>query len=148
MLNQVILIGRLTRDPELRYTPTKGTAVATFTLAVDRPTQGQPSVDFIDIVVWDKQAEACAQYLTKGKLAAVVGRLQIRPYEAKDGTKRKVAEVVAERVRFLSSQGQSQSQNTQPQPTKGTVNMTPEEVQDYMRGDGHIDDDDDEEIPF
>jgi len=101
MLNKVILIGRLTRDPELRYTPSNGTAVATFGLAVDR-FDGKDGVDFIDIVVWSKQAELCAQYLSKGKMAAVVGRLQIRSYEAKDGTKRRVAEVVAESVRFLS----------------------------------------------
>lgn len=104
MLNKVILIGRLTRDPELRYTPTNGTAVASFALAVDR-FDGKDGVDFIDIVVWNKQAESCAQYLSKGKVAAVVGRLQIRSYEAKDGTKRRVAEVVAENVRFLSPKG-------------------------------------------
>jgi len=108
MLNKVILIGRLTRDPELRYTPNNGTAVATFGLAVDRPF-GKDEVDFIDIVVWNKQAELCAQYLSKGKLAAIDGRLQIRSYEAKDGSKRRVAEVVAEAVRFLSPKGSTES---------------------------------------
>ncbi len=104
MLNRIILIGRLTRDPELRYTP-NGVAVATFTLAVDRNrknAQGERETDFINIVVWQKQAENVANYLSKGKLAAVDGRLQIRSYEGQDGQKRWVTEVVAENVRFLS----------------------------------------------
>lgn len=103
MLNKVILIGRLTADPELRYT-TNGTAVAGFTLAVDRPftnQQGQREADFIRIVTWQKLAETCANYLGKGRLIAVEGRLQIRSYEAADGQKRQTAEVVAENVRFL-----------------------------------------------
>ena len=104
MLNRVILIGRLTRDPELRYTP-NGIAVASFTLAVDRnfkSAQGERETDFINIVVWRQLAENCANFLSKGKLAAVDGRLQIRSYEGQDGQKRTVAEVVAEDVRFLS----------------------------------------------
>lgn len=103
MLNRIILIGRLTRDPELRYTPS-GKAVAGFTLAVDRPRGGQSAereADFIDIVVWDKQAEVCANHLGKGRLVAVEGRLQIRSYETQDGQRRKAAEVVASSVRFL-----------------------------------------------
>lgn len=80
MLNRVILIGRLTKDPELRYTQS-GTAVATFTLAVDRRVtnqQGERETDFIPVVVWSKQAELCAQYLNKGRQTAVEGRLQVR----------------------------------------------------------------------
>ena len=103
MLNTVILIGRLTRDPELRYTPS-GTAVCTFSLAVDRPftnQQGERETDFIDVVVWRREAETVAQHLTKGRTAAVQGRLQIRSYETQDGQKRRVAEVVADTVRFL-----------------------------------------------
>ncbi|MGB8956443.1 MAG: single-stranded DNA-binding protein, partial [Tumebacillaceae bacterium] len=103
MLNRIILIGRLTADPELRYTGS-GTPVASFTLAVDRQRsnqQGEKETDFINIVVWQKQAELCAQYLHKGRLAAVDGRLQIRSYENKEGQKVRVAEVVAESVRFL-----------------------------------------------
>ncbi len=103
MLNRVILIGRLTRDPELRYTPS-GVAVASFTLAVDRPftnQQGQRETDFIRIVVWRKLAEVCANNLGKGRMVAVDGRLQVRSYEAQDGSKRQAAEVVAETVRFL-----------------------------------------------
>ncbi|MBE3587871.1 MAG: single-stranded DNA-binding protein [Thermoanaerobacteraceae bacterium] len=103
MLNKVILIGRLTREPELRYTP-GGVAVARFTLAVDRPftnKQGEREADFIDIVVWQKQAETCTQYLGKGRLVAVEGRLQIRSYDDSQGVRRKAAEVVADQVRFL-----------------------------------------------
>lgn len=111
MLNRVILIGRLTADPELRYT-NSGTAVASFTLAVDRVRQGQNGereTDFINIVVWQKQAEMCAQYLRKGRLAAVDGRLQIRSYENREGQKVRVAEVVAESVRFLDRGDNSNS---------------------------------------
>ncbi|MEW6726661.1 single-stranded DNA-binding protein [Desulforudis sp. 1088] len=102
MLNRVILIGRLTRDPELRYTP-NGAAVAQFTLAVDRrpDRQGQKATDFIDIVTWQKLAEVCAKILTKGRLVAVEGRLQIRSYDDSQGIRRKAAEVVAETVKFL-----------------------------------------------
>ncbi len=103
MLNSVILIGRLTRDPELSYTPA-GAALCKFTLAVDRPfsnQQGQRETDFIDIIVWRQEAERVAQHLSKGRLTAVQGRLQIRSYETQDGQRRKVAEIVADRVRFL-----------------------------------------------
>ena len=103
MLNRIILIGRLTRDPELRYTP-NGIAVATFTLAVDRPfaKEGQQKTDFINCKVWQKQAENVANYLSKGKLAAVEGRLQISSFEGQDGQKRWMTEVIADSVRFLS----------------------------------------------
>lgn len=102
MLNKVILIGRLTKDPELRYTQ-NGVAVARFTLAVDRRQvkDREKEADFIDIVVWQKQAETCANYLGKGRLVAVDGRLQIRSYDDSQGIRRKAAEVVAENVRFL-----------------------------------------------
>lgn len=103
MLNKVILIGRLVRDPELRYTA-NGVAVAGFTVAVDRPftnQQGERETDFIDIVVWRKLAETCANHLSKGRLVAVDGRLQVRSYETPEGQRRKVAEVVADDVRFL-----------------------------------------------
>jgi len=110
-LNNVVLIGRLTRDPELRYIPSTGTPVATFALAVDKQlskekkqefeAKGQPTADFINIVVWGRPAENCANYLSKGLLAAVQGRIQSRSYEANDGTRRYVTEVVAERVEFL-----------------------------------------------
>jgi len=110
-LNNVVLIGRLTRDPELRYIPNTGTAVSTFSLAVDKQVsrekkqemeaKGQPTADFINIVVWGRQAENCANYLAKGRLTAVQGRIQSRTYDGNDGIKRYVTEVVAERVQFL-----------------------------------------------
>lgn len=106
MLNRVILIGRLTHDPELRYTPGQGVAVATFPLAVDRPftnQQGQRDTDFINIVTWRKLAETCANYLKKGRLVAVEGRLQVRSYDDSQGIRRKASEVVADNVRFLDS---------------------------------------------
>lgn len=103
MLNKVILIGRLTQDPELRYTPS-GTPVTRFTLAVDRQfsnRQGERETDFINIVVWQKLAETCANYLGKGRLVAVDGRLQVRSYDDNQGIRRKAAEVVANEVKFL-----------------------------------------------
>ncbi|OAT80868.1 single-stranded DNA-binding protein [Desulfotomaculum copahuensis] len=103
MVNKVILIGRLTQDPELRYTP-NGVAVARFTLAVDRPfanQQGEREADFIDIEVWRKLAETCAHYLGKGRLVFVEGYLQIRSYDDKQGIRRKGVRVVADTVRFL-----------------------------------------------
>lgn len=112
MLNRVILIGRLTRDPELRYTA-NGTAVSSFSIAVDRPftnQQGQREADFIRIVTWQKLAETCANYLGKGRLIAVEGRLQVRSYDTPDGQKRQTAEVVAESVRFLDRAREGQEQ--------------------------------------
>lgn len=103
MLNRVILIGRLTRDPELRYTP-NGTAVARFTLAINRKFNREET-DFIDIVAWRGLAENCANYLGKGRLAAVEGRLQVRSYETQEGQKRRVTEVIADDVRFLDKGG-------------------------------------------
>lgn len=102
-MNKVILIGRLTKDPELKYTPGSGTAVTTLTLAVDRrmSRDGQREADFIPVVIWGKQAESTAQYVNKGKLIGVAGRIQTRSYDAKDGTKRYVTEVVAEEVQFI-----------------------------------------------
>ena len=102
-MNKVTLIGRLTKDPELKYTPGAGTAVTTLTLAVDRrfTKDGQKESDFIPVVIWGKQAESTAQYVPKGKLLGVAGRIQTRSYDAKDGTKRYVTEVIAEEVQFL-----------------------------------------------
>jgi single-strand DNA-binding protein len=103
MLNRVILIGRLTRDPEMRYTP-NGVGVCTFALAVNRPyanQAGERVADFIDIVTWRQLAENCANYLAKGRLVAVEGRIQVRTYEGQDGQKRKAVEVVADTVKFL-----------------------------------------------
>lgn len=105
MLNRVILIGRLTRDPELRYTPA-GVAVTQFTIAVDRSFssgQGEREADFIPVVTWRQLAETCANYLRKGRLTAVEGRLQVRNYENNEGKRVYVTEVIADNVRFLES---------------------------------------------
>lgn len=124
-MNRVVLIGRLTKDPILKYTPGTGTAVTNFNLAVDRrlPNKdGQKEVDFVSIVVWGKIAENVANYCAKGRLVGVAGRLQIRSYEGKDGVKRTIAEVVAEEVQFLEK-----VQATKPvQPSGDTYeDMTP-----------------------
>lgn len=103
MINRVILVGRLTRDPELRYT-SSGVAVATFTLAVNRNftnQQGERQADFINCVVWRRPAENVANYLRKGSLMGVDGRLQTRSYEDQTGRRVFVTEVVAESVQFL-----------------------------------------------
>ena len=107
-MNNVCLVGRLTRDPELRTTGT-GISTSTFSLAVDgRPgANGEPHTDFINIVVWRVQAENVCKYCSKGSLVAVTGRITSRSYDAQDGTKRYVTEVVADNVRFLSTKGQS-----------------------------------------
>jgi len=102
-MNTVVLIGRLTRDPELRYVPS-GQPVASFTLAVDRSfttEKGKGRADFIPIVAWRKSAELISMHLSKGRLVAVEGRLQIRFYEAQDGRRQKAVEVVANRIQFL-----------------------------------------------
>ena len=103
MLNRVILIGRLTKDPELRYTPS-GIATTGFTLAVDRPFSnqgGEREADFIPVVTWRQLAETCSNYLRKGRLTAVEGRIQVRNYENNEGKRVYVTEVVADNVRFL-----------------------------------------------
>jgi single-strand DNA-binding protein len=114
MLNRIVLIGRLTHDPELKFIPS-GTAMAQFSIAVDRrfPNKdGEREADFIRIVVWAKLAETCSKHLVKGRLIALEGRLQIRSYE-QDGQKRTIAEVVAETVQFLdrAKGGQEKQQN-------------------------------------
>lgn len=130
MLNRVVLIGRLTKDPELRYTP-NGVAVATFTLAVNRSranAQGEREADFIPIVVWQKQAENCANYIGKGSLVAIDGRLQIRTYDGKDGQRRWVTEVVAESVRFLDKRDSASGTSQEFGPVGNEVEFTDEEI--------------------
>src|SRR5690625_1547979 len=120
MLNRVVLIGRLTKDPELRYS-NSGTATCSFTLAVERPftnQQGEREADFIQIVTWRKLAETCANYLAKGRLTAVEGRVQVRHFDNNEGRRIYVTEIVADNVRFLESgrqqQNQQQSQSNDP----------------------------------
>ncbi len=116
-MNKVVLIGRLTKDPELKYTPGTGTAVTTITLAVENynsKTQ-EKTADFIPVVLWGKQAENTAQYTLKGSQVAISGRISVRTYDAKDGTKRYVTEVVADMfngVQFLSKNNNSNSNDS------------------------------------
>jgi len=105
-MNQIVIMGRLTRDPELRHTQ-NGTPVASFSLAVDRrfapKDGGERQTDFIDVVAWSKTGEFVSKYFTKGQMAAVTGRLEIRDWSDKDGNKRRSAEVVAENIYFTES---------------------------------------------
>ena len=111
-MNKVILIGRLVADPELKYTPS-GKAVCNVTVAVDRQSKAS-GTDFIDVVVWNKSAENLAQYMSKGRQLAVDGSLQKRSYEDKEGNKRWVTEVLANRIEFVGSKGNGSSQQQQP----------------------------------
>jgi single-strand DNA-binding protein len=153
MLNRVILIGRLTRDPELRYTPS-GVAVTQFTLAVDRPftnNQNEREADFINIVTWRQLAETCANYLRKGRLTAVEGRMQVRNYDNNEGKKVYVTEVVADNVRFLESAGGKEGgassggseRNAAPSARGGS-----RDVQDPFSDDGKPIDISDDDLPF
>jgi single-strand DNA-binding protein len=123
MYNKVFLIGNLTKDPELRYTPS-GIPVVRFTIAVNRPSakSEKNEVDFINIVAWRRLAEICGEYLKKGRTVSIEGRLQIRPYE-KDGEKRLFAEVVAEGMQMLGKKEVSPAQpekvqNEEPGPSQ------------------------------
>ncbi|MDP7423195.1 MAG: single-stranded DNA-binding protein [bacterium] len=111
-MNMVFLIGRLASDPELRYTP-GGTAVADFRIAVDRfrgrDETGEKQTDFFKVVVWSKLAELCSKYLSKGRMAAVEGRLQSRSYTDRDGVKRTVTEVVGNNVQFIGGKPESKA---------------------------------------
>ena len=109
-MNKVILIGNLTKDPEVR-TINNGTYVTTFSIAVNRKYKAQDGsqiTDFFDIVAWRQLAELCGKYLEKGRKVGIVGELQTRSYEAKDGTKRYVTEIVASEVEFLTPKGSVQ----------------------------------------
>ena len=124
-MNQVCLVGRLTRDPKLAYTPT-GVANTSFTLAVNRTfkTQnGEQEADFINIVVWRKAAENAANYLKKGSLAGITGRIQTRNYEGQDGKRVYVTEVIAESVQFLDSKGNGKDQGENKQQNNNSSNQ-------------------------
>ena len=140
-MNKVILIGNLTRDPEARTTQS-GTPWTTFTLAVNRRftnQQGVREADFINIVTWRQTAELCARYLAKGRKVAVEGSIQTRSYDAQDGTKRYVTEVVADNVEFLSSAQQGDSRpRTEAVPAPPEPSFTP----------GGFTEVDDDELPF
>ncbi|MBC1521423.1 single-stranded DNA-binding protein [Listeria aquatica] len=155
MMNRVVLVGRLTKDPELRYTPA-GVAVATFTLAINRNFkngQGEQEADFINCVVWRKPAENVANFLKKGSLAGVDGRIQTRNYEGQDGKRVYVTEVVAESVQFLEPKvastsnsnqhvgNQSYSQRKAPQATQNASSNP-------FAGNGKPIDISDDDLPF
>lgn len=158
ILNRVILIGRLTKDPELRYTPAQ-VAVTQFTIAVDRPftTGGEKEVDFIQVVTWRQLAETCANYLRKGRLCAVEGRIQVRNYENNEGKRVYVTEVIADNVRFLegnrSSEGQGDTNTSNSNSSANTGTSTPSDrtyvpVVDPFKEDGRPIDIDESELPF
>ena len=159
MLNHIVLMGRLTRDPELRRTGS-GVAVASFSLAVDRDYAAQGAekeTDFVDIVAWRNTAEFVAKYFTKGRMAVVEGRLQMRDWTDKDGNKRRTAEVVADNVYFGDSkrdnaeggfnqtQGYAQSFNQVPQ--QQPAYQAPQNVSSAA-SDFSMLSDDDPELPF
>ncbi|WLR41872.1 single-stranded DNA-binding protein [Bacillus carboniphilus] len=127
MLNRVVLVGRLTKDPELRYTP-NGVAVATFTLAVNRTftnQQGEREADFINCVVWRRQAENVANFLNKGSLAGVDGRLQSRSYEDQSGRRVFVTEVVGDSVQFLEPKNSNNAGNNNNRNNYGRQDENP-----------------------
>jgi single-strand DNA-binding protein len=146
-LNRVVLVGRLTKDPDLRYTP-NGVAVANFTLAIDRPfkTNGEQQADFINGVVWRKPAENLAQYMSKGSQIGVDGRLQSRTYDDKDGKTVFVTEVVASSVQFLETKG-GQSISRQSGSGQRNTQTTTQSGQADTYGSGPIDINDDD-LPF
>lgn len=126
-MNKVVLIGRLTRDPELRYTGSN-LPVATFSLAVNRNfsnQNGEREADFINIVVWRKQAENCKNYLTQGSQVAIEGRIQTRTYDDQNGQRRYITEVVADNVEFLGSRNSSNSSNNTSMPANNNAGPTP-----------------------
>lgn len=130
-MNQIILIGRLTKDPELKYT-SSGIAVCSFTLAVNRPftKEGDQTADFITIQTWRKLAENCAKYLSKGRQVGVNGRLQIRSYDGNDGERHWMTEVVADNVEFLSDgqKREKQSNNSGWDNLSEEVEFDPDEI--------------------
>ncbi|MCL2152037.1 MAG: single-stranded DNA-binding protein [Oscillospiraceae bacterium] len=147
-MNHIVIMGRLTRDPELRHTP-NGVAVASFSLAVDRgftpKDGGEKQTDFIDVVAWRNTAEFVSKYFVKGQMAAVVGRLQIRDWQDKDGNKRRSAEVVADNIYFTESK-KSREASFGPVEVKDDINSnytTPVEGSDFSELDI-----DDGELPF
>jgi len=153
-MNVVVLIGRLTRDPELRFLPGNGRAVARFSVAVDKglsrekkaemQAQGKPTADFINVVVWGKQAENCANYLAKGRQVALEGSIQTGSYQNAQGQKVYTTDVVASRVQFIdwSENASTGQQNQASKPSNSGGNSTFDQLPDGFQP---IDDDD---IPF
>ncbi len=144
-MNKVILMGRLTKDPELRYTSGNNTAVASFSIAVNRRVaqkDGQPQADFINIVAWNKTAEFCGKYFTKGMQVAIVGRLQTRTWDDNEGKRHYVTEVVADETYFADSKRGAEGGGAGA-PMPRTYSESP-----ASSGDGFYPMDEDDELPF
>lgn len=147
MINNVVLVGRLTKDPDLRYTA-NGTGVSTFTLAVNRNftnQSGNREADFINCVIWRKQAETLANYARKGTLLGVTGRIQTRSYENQQGQRVYVTEVVAENFQLLESRSAAESRNANQSNTPAGNNQQPEDSDPFNGSSIDISDDD---LPF
>lgn len=149
MINRVVLVGRLTKDPEFRTTPS-GVNIANFTLAVNRTftnAQGEREADFINVVVFRKQAENVNNYLFKGHLAGVDGRIQSRSYENKEGQRVFVTEVVSDSVQFLEPKNNGQANNISKGQQTGTNNQRSSNDNPFANNNGPIDIKDDD-LPF
>ena len=153
-MNNVVLIGRLARDPELKFVPASGTAVTRLTLAVDKDlfgekkqqaiSQGKPTADFISVTVFGKQAENCANYLAKGSQCAIHGRISTGSFTTQSGEKRYTTDVIADKVEFIGAKGQAKSsqQGGEVQPDSSYFDNLPDDGEDIFNPV------DDEEIPF
>ncbi len=159
-MNNVVLIGRLTRDPEVRYTAETTNAMCTFTLAVDKnlsrdrrqemESKGQPTADFIRIVAWGRTAELCGNYLAKGRMTAVQGRIQTGSYTNQQGQRVYTTDVIAERVEFLEwgEPNRTQNQGGYNSPYNEPINNVPNYNQGSQQNNEGFDDDSDDFIPF
>ena len=138
MLNKIFIMGRLTRDPELRIT-NSGTSVASFSLAVDRNykgADGEKETDFIDCVAWRQTGEFAAKYFTKGRMAVVEGRLQIRPWTDKEGNNRRSAEVIVDNMYFGDSKRDGDTGGARP--ASGPVNVSANDWQEVDEDEGDL----------
>ncbi|WP_284140650.1 MULTISPECIES: single-stranded DNA-binding protein [unclassified Virgibacillus] len=153
MLNRVVLVGRLTKDPDLRYTP-NGVAVANFTVAVNRPftnQQGNREADFINCVIWRRPAENLANYMKKGSMIGVDGRIQTRSFEGQDGKMVYITEVVADNVQFLETKGSSPNRGGQDQygfQPNQNQNQDKQFEDDPFKDNGEPIDISDDDLPF
>ncbi|MCM3317994.1 single-stranded DNA-binding protein [Rummeliibacillus stabekisii] len=139
MINRSVLVGRLTKDPELRYTP-NGVAVCRFTLAVNRPfsnPEGEKKADFINIIVWRKQAENAANFLRKGSLAGIDGRIQTGSFEGQDGKRVYTTEVVADSVQYLDNKSNSNQESSTGNNQNPNYNQNQNSNQGYGNGQGN-----------
>lgn len=148
-MNKVFLIGNLTRDPELRTTP-NGHTLCSFGLAVNRrrKVEGQPEVDFFNVTAWRQLGENCARYLTKGRKCCVVGAIQIRTYDANDGTKRTVVDVEADDVEFLPNSGQAGEGSGQARPAAMPASAPPAAPSGFAPAETGFTQVDEDELPF